>query len=158
MIECVQMRLRADWLPLVWAAKFNHTQLATETLARTGAEAEKHGLKVDVNQPETHHDKQHPVHKAAASGATPLLDLLINNGAQLDVLDKHGNSVISALASLYVPCTVVHSCNGPSRKPHALALNLAPRFSSFPSSCMPCTVLVPCPPLVNLPHPRLHSQ
>lgn len=91
----VSTAFRADWLPLVWAAKFNHIQLATEMLARTGAEAEKHGLKVDVNQPETHHDKQHPVHKAAASGATPLLDLLIKNGAQLDVLDKHGNSVMA---------------------------------------------------------------
>jgi len=75
-----------EWQPLVWAAKDNNMLVATQLLD-TGT---------DVNMQEPIEDKgasgYAALHWAAMRGFREMLELLIKRGANLELLDKHGNT------------------------------------------------------------------
>jgi hypothetical protein len=73
------------WEPLIWCAKDNNLQVA-EQLIREG---------YDVNEQEDTYDKALngycAVHWACVKNHVKMLQLLLSHGADVSVLDKHGN-------------------------------------------------------------------
>ena len=93
----VSTAFRVDWLPLVWAGKNNHMQLAETMLTFINQQeaAAAHGLKVDANKAEVHGEQKTAAHWTAATGHVEMLRLLISHGANLEAVDKHNNTVLA---------------------------------------------------------------
>jgi len=91
----VSTAFRADWLPLVWAARNHQHFLAVQLLENISEPAAKYSLKVDVNQPEAHQDHKTALHWTGVTGDLNMLKLFVKHGADLNKMDKHGNTVLA---------------------------------------------------------------
>lgn len=108
----VSTAFRVDWNPLIWAARNNQLEIANELLnvinshidevsaaflaespPRTLEAKATSDLKVDANQAEVHGENKTAAHWAGATGHIRMIELLVENGADLSLPDKHGNDV-----------------------------------------------------------------
>ncbi|MFH1373426.1 MAG: ankyrin repeat domain-containing protein [bacterium] len=84
--ELVNVKDNEGFLPLHWAARFDHREVA-EYLLANGAE---------VDGRESH--EMTPLHIAASSSSEDVAALLIDNGADINALDNNGDAPLDFAA------------------------------------------------------------
>ena len=77
-----------EWQPLLWAAKENHLQVATQLIEL--------GVDVNMQQPEIGNltAKLSALHVAASKGNLEMVELLLERGADRTLRDKHNNTAM----------------------------------------------------------------
>ena len=96
-----------DWQPLLWAARENHTEMATMLLDL--------GTDINEQQPMTStSSKASALHVAAQKGAVDIVRLLIERGVDQTLRDKHNNTAL-ALAEKKKDVEIISLLGGESK-------------------------------------------